>query len=106
MEIYKNLSLEDMEGEVWKNIEVFEGMYQVSNMGRTKSLKRVKRIIVRQSLNRFGYLQVVFKKENARHDFRVHRLVAGAFLNNPENKPTVDHINAIRTDNRLINLRF
>ena len=37
MEIYENLSLEDMEGEVWKDIEGFEGMYQISNMGRVKS---------------------------------------------------------------------
>ena len=119
MEIYENLSLEDMEGEIWKDIEGYEGLYQVSNMGRVKSLgRKVKNIslkrgyretkdkILKQYIDRYGYLKVVLTKETQRSYFTAHRLVALAFIDNPLNKPSVDHKNTIRTDNRVENLRW
>ena len=119
MEIWKNLSLEDMEGEIWKDIEGYEGLYQVSNMGRVKSLKRkvnaniinnvsrtVRSRILKQSINCDGYLRIALHREMTSKNFPVHRLVAKAFIPNPNNKPTIDHINTVRTDNRVCNLRW
>ena len=120
MEAYKNLSLEDMKGEVWKDIEGFEGMYQVSNMGRIKSLNRVQKSyngkclcdltvksrILKQTFTRKVYLHVCLAKNGICKTERVHRIVAKAFLPNPDNKPSVDHKNTITTDNRVENLRW
>ena len=120
MEIYKNLSLEDMEGEIWKDIEGYEGLYQVSNMGRVKSLERmcetskdkskaqrnVKSKIMVQTLSKKKYPRVGLSKEGKYMVIVVHRLVAKAFVKNPTNKKTVDHINTVRTDNRVENLRW
>ena len=120
MEIYKNLSLEDMEDEVWKDIEGYEGLYQVSNKGRVKSLERmcetskdkskaqrnVKSKIMVQTLSKKNYPRVGLSKEGKYMVIVVHRLVAKAFVENPMNKKTVDHINTVRTDNRVENLRW
>ena len=119
MEIWENLSLEDMEGEIWKDIEGYEGLYQVSNMGRVKSLERrvnsglinsgystVKTKILKSNLNTYGYPFVGLCKNGVTKRVSVHILTAKAFIPNPENKPTVDHINAIRTDGRVENLRW
>ena len=120
MEIWKNLSLEDMEGEVWKDIEGYEGLYQVSNMGRIKSLEKtcntyngkgefrrtVKERIRAQTFTSGNYLHVCLSKNGIHKTQRIHRLVAKAFLDNPLNKETVDHINTIRTDNRVCNLKW
>ncbi len=109
MEIWENLSLEDMEGEVWKDIEGYEGIYQVSNMGRVKSLNynhTKKPRILKQSVNGRGYPQLNLYKGPIRKIKTVHTLVAKAFIPNPENKYTVDHINTVRHDNKLENLRW
>ena len=119
MEIWKNLSLEDMEGEVWKDIEGYEGIYQVSNMGRVKSLDRtIKRInnrsdyakmkgrVLAQFKDTKGYLTTNLCKDGKQSHPPIHRLVAKAFVDNIENKKTVDHINTIITDNRAENLRW
>ena len=119
MKIYKNLSLENMEGEIWKDVTGYEKLYQVSNMGRVKSLGRkvkndslkrgyreTKDKILKQHIDRYGYLKVVLNKEGQVGYFTTHRLVALAFIDNPFNKPSVDHKNTIRTDNRVENLRW
>ena len=93
--------------EIWKDIEGYEGIYQVSNKGRVKSLnynRTGEERILKIRINKNGYACISLGKE--RKFFRVHRLVAIAFIPNPENKPCVDHINAIRTDNRVENLRW
>ena len=109
MEVYKNLSLENMEGEIWKDIEGYEGFYQVSNMGRVKSLNynqtKKPRILKQITVGR-GYLRVVLRWNKPRKAYLVHRLVAETFLPNPDNKPTVDHLNTIKTDNVVKNLRW
>ena len=119
MEIWENRSLEDMEGEIWKDIEGYEGYYQVSNMGRVKSLDRIiknsanksgyakmKGRILAQNKDTKGYLTVTLCKCGKQSSPPVHRMVAKTFVDNIENKKTVDHINTIITDNRAENLRW
>lgn len=103
--------------EIWKDIEGYEGSYQVSNLGRVKSIERVvkgkrtghKKIeehILTPPIVR-GYCRVTLANSGKnRKVFSVHRLVAIAFIPNPENKKTVNHKNGIRNDNRLENLEW
>ena len=98
-----------MEEEIWKPIKEFEGYYEVSNMGRVRSLnyKRTgKKKILKNIEDYKGYLEVGLTKNGKRKQFKVHRLVAKAFIPNPENKPCIDHINTIKSDNRVENLRW
>lgn len=104
--------------EIWKPIIGYEGLYEVSNFGRIKSLPRVwicgnkksKRskpeTISRIHHNKQKYLQVWLSKEGIAKIYRVHRLVAQAFIPNTENKETVNHINGIKDDNRIENLEW
>ena len=98
-----------MEEEIWKPIKEFEGYYEVSNMGRVRSLnyKRTgKKKILKNIEDYKGYLEVGLTKNGKRKQFKVHRLVAEAFIPNPENKPCIDHINTVKSDNRVENLRW
>lgn len=90
-----------MKEEIWKDIPGYEGEYKVSNMGNVYSIikHRLSSLILNKTL---GYLFVNLHGKN----YRVHRLVALTFIPNPENKPYIDHINTIKTDNRVENLRW
>lgn len=91
--------------EIWKHITGYEGLYQVSNMGRIKSLKYGKEKILKLGKNKKGYLNVLLHKD-MRKSYRVNRLVAQAFLDNPNNLPEVNHKDEDKTNNRVENLEW
>ena len=95
--------------EEWKPVKGYEGKYMVSNMGRVKSLnyKRTgKEEILKASDNSYGYLYVNLCKDGKGKWYRINRLVAQAFLENPQNLPEVNHKNEDKTDNRVENLEW
>ena len=87
-----------LEGEIWKKIEGFPN-YEISNFARVKSLKNNK-ILKNKITDGYVYINILYKS------FRVHRLVALAFLENPENKPFVNHIDGNKLNNRVENLNW
>lgn len=94
--------------EIWKCIEGYPN-YMVSSMGRVKSLgndKTRKEKILKPIKNNYGYLNVVLCNNEKRKMITIHRLVAEAFMENLDGKPLIDHINTIRDDNRVENLRY
>ena len=98
-----------MEEEVWKSIKDYEGLYEVSNLGRVKSFNyrgTGKEKILKNIECNNGYLTVGLTKDRKQKFFFIHRLVAEAFIPNLDNKPCIDHINTIKTDNRVENLRW
>ncbi len=94
--------------EIWKGIKDYEG-YAVSNIGRVKSLnynRTGNERVLKTKRDKYGYLYANLYKDGVQKTFLVHRLVAEAFIPNPENKPFIDHINTIRDDDRAENLRW
>ena len=92
-----------MSNEVWKDIVDYEGLYQVSNLGRVKSLFRYKRILKPQK-DIHGYLKVGLYKNGKCKLFNIHKLVANAFIENPNNYKYVNHKDENKLDNRIENL--
>ena len=96
--------------EIWKDIIGYEGLYQVSNLGNIKRISgsamclKDRVLIIKTKPN--GYCFVCLSKNNSLKYPHIHRLVAIAFIANPENKSQVNHINGIKKDNRLENLEW
>lgn len=91
--------------EIWKDIEGYEGLYQVSNFGRIKSFKSFKSKILKPSLQSAKYLQITLCK-NEKKSVLMHRLVAKAFIVNPNNLPWVNHIDGNKLNNNVDNLEW
>lgn len=97
--------------EIWKDIKGYEGDYQISNLGRVKTLKKQvgrkeTEKIMTPTTTYQGYSRIVLRKNGKVRMFAVHRLVAEAFIPKVEGKPIVDHINGDRKDNKVENLRW
>lgn len=101
--------------EIWKDVVGYEGLYQVSNLGRVKSYAHIVRcrngIRIQPSKvlsNCFDgkYFHVTLFRNNKRNICLVHRLVAVAFIPNPNNKKTINHIDGVKTNNKVDNLEW
>jgi hypothetical protein len=115
---YKNMNIEALEGEIWVPVKDYESLYEVSNLGRVKSVGRTHKVgnksgirvrepkIMSQTLNVYGYLIVSLHKEGKLKSSKVARLVCSAFHPNQDNKRTVNHISGNKCDNRVENLEW
>lgn len=106
-----------MTEEEWRDVvgydDMYKGMYQVSNMGRVRSLDRIDSIgrhvkgrIISLRLNNYGYMRAILMKNGKQYTRTVHRLVALAFIDNPDNKRDVNHKDEDKTNNNVDNLEW
>ena len=125
MEHYKNLSLEDIvyvddNGvtcvEQWKDIPDYEGYYQISNLGRVKSLEKTliickrkcvyKPLIKKPHISKRGYWEIGICKNRLGVTKKIHRLIAISFIDNPKNHPQINHIDGNKLNNNISNLEW
>lgn len=102
--------------EIWKDVLGYENLYKVSNLGNVKSLKRiVKRslkgdLLINEKIlkpgNKDGYMQVSLCNNGVKKNYKIHRLVAQAFIENKNNKPIINHIDGKRHNNKVENLEW
>ncbi len=91
--------------EIWKPIDEYKNLYEVSNKGNIRSVYRYKKIL-KQKRSKSGYMYIYLCKDKNIKVFSVHRLVAKAFIANPQNKPCVNHIDGNKANNNLSNLEW
>jgi hypothetical protein len=92
--------------EIWKPIKSYNADYFVSSYGRIKSMKKNKQGILKQQIDKNGYKRITLYWFGKFKSYFVHRIVLESFVENTENKKTVNHINGIKDDNRLHNLEW
>lgn len=99
--------------EIWKSVEGYEGLYEISNLGNLYRLeyitnrgRKIKGKLMNQYLNYKGYIQVYLIKEGKKFTTTIHRLMAIAFIPNPDNKPQINHLNGIKNYNKLENFEW
>lgn len=101
--------------EEWRDIAGYEGQYQISNLGKVRSLDRyvkcngfnlIKGQLMKPKIDKYGYFQISLCKNCKYKSFTIHRLVAQAFLPNPDNLPQINHINECKWDNTVWNLEW
>lgn len=95
--------------EIWKDIEGYEGLYQVSNLGRVKSLcqNNMKNgSIMKLCFDKYGYNVITLRNKGKKKTYKVHRLVALHFIDNPNNHPQLNHIDEDKTNNASSNLEW
>lgn len=90
--------------EIWKDIEGYDGAYQISNFGRVYSNKRNK--VLKPSKGEKGYLTVWLSNKGKGNHIKIHRLVAAAFIPNPDNLPQINHKDEDKTNNHVGNLEY
>jgi len=91
--------------EVWRDVDGHSDLYRISSLGRVKSFHNKKSRIMKPSLST-GYLLLGLSKNRKIKHSLIHRLVGAAFIQNPENKPMINHKNGIKKDNRVENLEW
>ena len=101
-----NEEWEDVPEEEWRDVLGFEELYQVSNLGNVRTVKRGEATVMAQEKQQNGYLSVHLRNRGIERRASVHRLVAEAFIPNPDGLRDVNHKNGIKTDNRLENLEW
>lgn len=103
----KEFTYTELANEQWRDIEGYDGMYQVSDLGRVRSLKYGKVRVLRPGKHRQGYLQVALCKDGNQKTVYVHRLVAQAFIENyDDSKTDINHRNEDKSDNKVSNLEY
>ena len=120
LEVFENyecenqMSIDDI--EVWKDVDEFDGVYQISNFGRLKSVERtvkhpkgecvIKGKFLSEVVNKKGYIEYQITYNSKHYGRKAHRLVANAFIPNPQNLPQVNHIDGDKTNNKASNLEW
>jgi hypothetical protein len=97
-----------MQVEIFKSIQGYEGIFEVSNLGNLRRVNNGVIKVLKPSGDGYGYLCISLQYNNIRKTFKIHKLVAMAFLNHKPcgHKLVIDHINDIKTDNRVENLQI
>jgi hypothetical protein len=106
-----------MQKEIWKEIPLFEGYYEASNLGQIRRMKNAtiykdgrianfSQTILKPSICKKGYAKVYLSKNSKKYSIRVHQLIARTFIANPENKATVNHIDLNKLNNTVENLEW